>query len=103
MLWYTYLYGNTMFTNKWDAALFRRGKARGAGKVTEKVLDLIKSLIYSRVKKVLKGVLWKIDQNRSNLWADNFENLTSEISTEILYNGTIIIDYCDLNLKTGML
>jgi len=42
MFWYT------MFTNKWDAALFGKGKAVVAWKGKERVA-LIKSLIYPRV------------------------------------------------------
>ncbi len=48
MLWYNYLYENTMLTNKWDAALFgEKESALGAGGGVERVA-LIKSLIYAR-------------------------------------------------------
>ncbi len=48
MLWYTYLYENTMFTNKWDAALFGKWKAVVEWKGNYR-FALIKSLIYKRV------------------------------------------------------
>ena len=45
MLWYTYLYENILFTNKWDAALIiERKEALGAW-VDENRVALIKSLI----------------------------------------------------------
>ncbi len=47
MLWYNYLYENTMFTNKWDEALLGKENAWGAGGGVERVA-LIKSLIYVR-------------------------------------------------------
>ena len=54
---YTYLYGNKMFTNKWDAALF-------GWKRKDKVA-LNKSLIYTRVwKRRLRGALWKYERSK---------------------------------------
>jgi len=48
MLWYNYLNENTIFTNKWDTALFgEKESALGARGVVERVA-LIKSLIYAR-------------------------------------------------------
>ncbi len=47
MLWYNYLYENTMFTNKQDAALLGKENAWEARGGVERVL-LIKSLIYAR-------------------------------------------------------
>ncbi len=68
MLWYTYLYENTMFTTKLDPSLFGKGKAWEAGWGKErKVLVLIKSLIYVREKRGTLGVLWKIDQSGSKM------------------------------------
>ncbi len=54
MQWYTYLYENKIFTNKWDPALFGKGKAWVAGKGKERV-GLIKSLIYTRMEKMWLG------------------------------------------------
>jgi len=48
MLWYNYLYENTMFTSKQDTALLGKENAlEGRGGVGERVA-LIKSLIYTR-------------------------------------------------------
>ena len=54
MLWYTYLYENKLFTNKWDAALFiERKDAQEAG-VEEGRVALIKSFIM-RDRKIVLG------------------------------------------------
>jgi len=58
MLWYTYLYENTMFTNKWDPALFGKGKTWVAKKGNERVA-LIKILIYARMEKMCLGLAMK--------------------------------------------
>ncbi len=55
MLWYTYLFENTVFTNKRDSELFGNGKAWEAGEGKEKVLALIKSLICAGVEKMRLG------------------------------------------------
>ncbi len=47
MLWYNYLYENTMITNKWDAAFLGEENAWEARGGIERVA-LIKSLIYAR-------------------------------------------------------
>ena len=47
MLWYNYLYENTMFTNKWDATLLGKENAWDARGGVERVVP-IKSLIYVR-------------------------------------------------------
>ncbi len=47
MLWYNYLFENTMFTNKWEAAFIGKENVLGARGVVERDA-LIKSLIYAR-------------------------------------------------------
>ncbi len=70
MLQYTYLYENIMFTNQ--MRLFGKGKAWEPGE-ERKVLALIKSLIYAREERGARGMLWKVNQNRSNLYADTID------------------------------
>jgi len=60
---YTFLYENTMFTKKWDPALFTKGKAWETVWVKENV-GVNKSLIYARGKRGALGAIWKIDQSR---------------------------------------
>jgi hypothetical protein len=47
MLWYNYLYENTMFTNKQDTSLLGKENDLEARGVVERVV-LIKILIYAR-------------------------------------------------------
>ena len=55
MLWYTYLYENILFTNKWDAALIiERKNASEAGEEESRVA-IIKSLIMGDRKVALEA------------------------------------------------
>ena len=45
MLWYTYLYENILFTNKWDTALIIERKDAWEASAEESRVALIKSLI----------------------------------------------------------
>jgi len=64
-----------MFTNKIICSIIWKGNAKEAGWV-RKVLALIKSLLYAREEEedVLEVRLNKIDQSRSKLSADNYNN-----------------------------
>ncbi len=63
MLWY-YLYENTLFTNKWDAALFGKESAWEVGWGRERVA-LIKSLIMLDRKRWAWGVVAKFGMKMS--------------------------------------
>jgi len=71
MLRYTYLYENTMFTNKMRSSINGKENPWEEGWV-RKELALIKSLIYVREKKMHVARLNKINQIMSNLSADKF-------------------------------
>ncbi len=58
MLWYTYLFENTMFTNKMRHGKFGKENVWEAGWVRKRVA-LIKSLIYARKKRHPWGVFVK--------------------------------------------
>ena len=54
MLWYTYLYENILFTNKWDTALFIERKEAGEAGEEESRVAIIKSLIMQDRKVALE-------------------------------------------------
>ena len=54
MLWYTCLYENILFTNKWDAALILERKDAWEANEEEDIVALIKSLT-TRDRKVALG------------------------------------------------
>ena len=55
MLWYTYLYENILFTNKWDAALIIERKDAWEASEEESRVPLIKSLIMQDIKIALEA------------------------------------------------